>query len=268
MADAATPVEKKAREGRSPEFPYVDLKTAVELAEKFRVAEGKHIVPSDSAKKAWGMGLKSGGARRTVAALGHFGLFAYEGEKDDKKVRLSDVALRILLDKQPESPERDELIRRAALTPSIHKEMWEKWGADLPSDATIETFLVRDRGFSGVGASDLMIEYKNTLAYAKLGEGIKMPDPGSDDEADEGADSSASLSPLPPAPKPPTPPIPAQQKVAVMQGERVVFTEENNPQTYVKLIASGEVDDTLLEALEDYVKRQRKRLGKKEEAAN
>jgi hypothetical protein len=45
-----------------------------------------------------------------------------------------------------------------------------------------------------------------------------------------------------------------------MEGERVVFTEENDPQTYVKLIASGVVDDTLLKALEDYVKRQRKRL--------
>jgi hypothetical protein len=46
-----------------------------------------------------------------------------------------------------------------------------------------------------------------------------------------------------------------------MVSERVVFTEENNPQQYLKLIASGDVDDSLLEALEDYVKRQRKRLG-------
>ena len=45
-----------------------------------------------------------------------------------------------------------------------------------------------------------------------------------------------------------------------MHGERVVFTEENDPQTYVKVIASGVMDDALLEALEDYVKRQRKRL--------
>jgi hypothetical protein len=45
-----------------------------------------------------------------------------------------------------------------------------------------------------------------------------------------------------------------------MEGERVVFTEENSPQQYVKLIASGFVDDNLLEAIEDYVKRQRKRL--------
>jgi len=54
-----------------------------------------------------------------------------------------------------------------------------------------------------------------------------------------------------------------------MEGERVVFTEESNPQTYVKLIASGAVDDSLLEALEDFVKRQRKRLkAPKDEAAN
>ena len=32
------------------------------------------------------------------------------------------------------------------------------------------------------------------------------------------------------------------------------------PKNYVKLVASGAVDDGLLEALEDYVKRQRKRL--------
>jgi hypothetical protein len=45
-----------------------------------------------------------------------------------------------------------------------------------------------------------------------------------------------------------------------MDGERVVFTEESNPQNYLKLVASGDVDETMLEALEDYVKRQKKRL--------
>lgn len=45
-----------------------------------------------------------------------------------------------------------------------------------------------------------------------------------------------------------------------MEGERVVFTEENSPQQYVKLIATGEVDEILLDAIEDYVKRQKKRL--------
>jgi hypothetical protein len=33
-----------------------------------------------------------------------------------------------------------------------------------------------------------------------------------------------------------------------MEGERVVFIEESNPQRYVKLVASGEIDETLLDA--------------------
>jgi len=59
---------------------------------------------------------------------------------------------------------------------------------------------------------------------------------------------------------PPPPPPPAGGKVKIMDGERVAFTEEGQPGQYLKLVASGEVDDTKLEALEDYVKRQRKRL--------
>jgi hypothetical protein len=54
--------------------------------------------------------------------------------------------------------------------------------------------------------------------------------------------------------------LPPQGKVNLMAGERIVFTEESNPQNYLKLVASGEVDETMLEALEDYVKRQKKRL--------
>jgi hypothetical protein len=46
-----------------------------------------------------------------------------------------------------------------------------------------------------------------------------------------------------------------------VDGERIVFTEESNQQSYLKLIASGDVDETMLEALEDYVKHQKKRLG-------
>jgi hypothetical protein len=61
----------------------------------------------------------------------------------------------------------------------------------------------------------------------------------------------------PPANPPPHVP---QGKVKLMDGERVVFTEESNPQNYLKLIASGDVDGTMLEALEDYVKRQKSAL--------
>jgi hypothetical protein len=49
--------------------------------------------------------------------------------------------------------------------------------------------------------------------------------------------------------------------VKLMDGERIVFTEESGQNQYLKIIASGDVDASMLGALEDYVKRQKKRLG-------
>ncbi len=46
-----------------------------------------------------------------------------------------------------------------------------------------------------------------------------------------------------------------------MENERVVFSEETSGTQYLKLVASGDLDENLLEALQDYIKRQRKRLG-------
>lgn len=174
QATALPAPSKKAREGRSPGFPIIDLKKALERAEEFRVAEGKHSAPVASARKAWNFGDESVIGRRTIAALGYFGLFADEGAGDTRKVRLTDTALKILLDKQPISPERDKLIQTVALNPALHKELWDKWGKDLPSDVTIETYLVRDRGFSSGGATDFMAEYKNTLAFANLDKSDNM----------------------------------------------------------------------------------------------
>ncbi|WP_157860932.1 hypothetical protein [Bradyrhizobium viridifuturi] len=41
----------------------------------------------------------------------------------------------------------------------------------------------------------------------------------------------------------------------------------HNPQDYLKLVASGVIDETMLEALEDDLKRQQKRLERDAKAA-
>ena len=95
------------------------------------------------------------------------------------------------------------------------------------------------------------------MAYAKLSGADKVPDDESngDDETDEetGGKPTNQVNP-------PIPPTPAAGKVKIMEGERVAFTEELEPGNYLKLVASGDLNDFLLEALEDFVKRQRKRL--------
>jgi hypothetical protein len=175
---AARATPKKPRQGRSPAFPFIPLNRAIERAETFRVAEGgrpKHFSPLVSACRAWGIGVKTGPGIQTIAALGHYGLIEFEGSGEKRSARLTDVALRILLDKQPTSPERDELIRRAALTPRIHAELRQKWPGTLPSNPTLETYLVRDRGFSESGARDLIAQFKETIAFAKIDQPAIIP---------------------------------------------------------------------------------------------
>ena len=82
---------------------------------------------------------------------------------------------------------------------------------------------------------------------------------------DEPGRDSAPPTPDWVVPKPP----PIEQRsegVRLMEGERVVFVEEGGPTQYLKLVASGVLDETLLEALEDYIKRQKKRLAQPKQA--
>jgi len=58
-----------------------------------------------------------------------------------------------------------------------------------------------------------------------------------------------------------SPPLLAREGVRLIEGERIVFTEEADSQQYVKVIARGEVNEILLDALQDYVSRQRRRIG-------
>ena len=46
----------------------------------------------------------------------------------------------------------------------------------------------------------------------------------------------------------------------MVAGERVVFVEEGGPSQYVKLVAAGPLDEILLDAITDYVARQKRRL--------
>lgn len=169
---------KKPRQGRSPAFPFIPVGKALERAEQLRVAEGgrpKHFTPWNAIAKAWELGERTGPMKQTMAALGYFGLFEFDGSGDERSARLTDIAFKILLDKQPVSPERDQLIQQVASTPTAHKDLQTRWPDGLPSDPTVETYLVRDRGFSEDGAKDLIAQYKDTLAFAKLGKPANVP---------------------------------------------------------------------------------------------
>lgn len=166
--------KKKPRQNRSPAFPFISLEKALVRAEKLMEAEGDNVVPLSSAFTAWGYGEKSSNGRQTIAALRQFALMEYEKDNTNG-VFLTKHAWNILKDIRPDSTEKKDLIKLSALEPKIHRELWEKYGANLPSDNTILTYLVKDRIFSDSGAKDLLDEYKATISFAKLGQPDNIP---------------------------------------------------------------------------------------------
>lgn len=265
MADATeqkpdgTP--KKAKQGRSPGYPSINIQEAIAKAKALYAAEGKYPAPMPSAFTAWGFSMKSSGGRGVRASLKYFGLITVDGDNETGKVKLTDDALRIILDEREDQTEKNAIIRKLALLPSIHQALMAAYPNGLASDASVEHLLIFEQGYNKSAAAEVISEFKATAAYAGFYKPAIVadksdPDTGNEDPQEE--DEPDGKGKTPPADRIP----PKGSQVKLMDGERVVFTEEGTPNQYLKLVASGDVDDVLLEALEDFVKRQRKRLGR------
>lgn len=162
----------KAPKGRSPSYPGISLKTAVDRAKQLYEHSKGHALPKQAITDAWGYkSPRSGPASVTYAALKKFGLLEEEGSGDDRVGKLSDLALDILMNPDPAS-----FIKASALKPEIHREMWREYGQDLPPDSALKYELVRKRGFTENGFSDFIREYRETIAFAQLSTSDRVED--------------------------------------------------------------------------------------------
>src|SRR5437660_10310541 len=141
---AATPPPKKKRE-RSPAYPSISLREAMDRVQTLWQNEKRNAVPISVAASHWDYAAKSSGAFQTISALKQYGLITDEGTGDKRNVRLSDDALNILRE-APNSEAWFTHIRVAALRPAIHTELWRKFGTEA-SDKNIQTYLEFDRKF-------------------------------------------------------------------------------------------------------------------------
>lgn len=141
-------VDLRKTKERSPTFPFISLESAIKRAQQFYTNEKRGSAPFVAAARHWGYSPNSSGAAQTVSALKNYGLLSEEGSGQGRRFKLTDLALRILLDTRPDNTERLMYMRQAALTPSIASEVNEKWGSELPSDATLNHYLVLELGFS------------------------------------------------------------------------------------------------------------------------
>ena len=252
MSDVQEESQRRTQ-GRSPPFPFIPLGRAIERTRELETYSRGHPIRASSAVAPWKYNAKSSGGLQTIGALKAFGLLA-EMSGEDRRVQLTDTAKRLL--RNPPDSVRQEMLRKAALTPKVVNEFWGNWGATRPPDADCLWTLQDERGFTPDAAIRFLSVYDATLSYAGLADSANIREVASD--LDEDVDGE----PFQPEPGQTSFASPGRQAgVALMAGERIVFTEESDPERYVKLVAAGEIDETLLDALTDYVKRQRKRLG-------
>lgn len=161
--------ESKGR-NRSPSYPAIDLEQALDKARVLYLKEGKGSIPVSVAATDWGYKPTSSAGPLAVAALKKFGLLDDEGNSAARKVTLTRSALNLLLAPDQNSREYYNALAEVALTPAIHRETWEKYGGQLPSDGNLRFGLVMERDFTEAGASQFIMEFRKTIAFARLTE--------------------------------------------------------------------------------------------------
>ena len=149
---------------RGPAYPYIDLAKAVEKAATIAdKGAARQTMAPEAFYKLWGMGAKSSASRQSMAALNYYDLVEYVGRGKDRKVRLTDLALRIVLDKRPVSKEREDAIKSAALSPSIFRGLHERFAPFFPDDVVIETFLRIDKAFNEEAAKVAIRHFRESI---------------------------------------------------------------------------------------------------------
>ena len=193
---------KKSSKHRSPAYPGLDLKAAIERARSFYHHEKRSSANVAVAVQHWGYSPSSSGGRQTLAALISYGLLEDKGSGDQRSVTLTDLALRILLDDRPDSIERADTIRRAALLPKIHSELFSKWPSELPSNPNLRHYLLIEKKFNENIVDDFISQLRTTADFAR----IYAPHPASATTSslpsveDEEQDTVLSEMPIEPAP--------------------------------------------------------------------
>lgn len=165
MADQEQVTRKKER---SPSFPFIPLRKAVERAQSLYENHRREPARLAAVGPSWDYSPKSSGLVQTVAALKQFGLIEDLGSGEDRKIKLSKLGQTIVADQRPGA--RETALKQAARSSPIISEYLPTWLPDRPSDAHCVSELHLDRGFTEDAAKAFLRIFDETVSYAGLDE--------------------------------------------------------------------------------------------------
>lgn len=141
---------------RSPEYPAIGLKEAVEKVKLIWDKDYQNKVPKQVIAEHMGYKGLNGGSLPIISALSKYGLI--EGRGDE--TRVSDVGLNIVAH-QPGDPERLNAIQTAAASPELFAELNQRFPGGKASDSAVRSYLLVQKFIPG--AADAAIRaYRET----------------------------------------------------------------------------------------------------------
>lgn len=189
---------------RSPPFPYIGLGKALQRTEQLYEAVRHHSAAIPTAAKAWGTGAKSSATLQSIGALIQYGLLDDEGSGPNRRIKLTPLARRIVMDKRPNSTEKARAIREAALKPATFKELFERYGAASEIDEslllhslTAERVQEGRAPYSDQSAQDVIRIFKETVSFSDLRDDRTEGSPSRLADSEEEREQDAEEQPKP-----------------------------------------------------------------------
>ncbi len=159
----------RAPRHRSPTYPAFSLKSALGRATLIYKAHRQFAAAVDDIKRSMEYALNTSHGMRAISALIQYGLLEEEGVAASRRLKLSEACLKILL-RREDDPARLEVIRQAALKPAVFRLMADRWRGELPTDATISSYLLFERNFNPQVVPNLVRDYRLTREFARIAE--------------------------------------------------------------------------------------------------
>jgi len=164
MVDGNLGEEVKKERQRSPNYPAVGLREAVERVYKLYREDGRAGAPPKLAAVHIGFKAPHGQAMSVLAALKRFGLVS------DANGRVAPTHGAIEILNLPENdPRRQAALREAALGPPIYRELVEKHrGTGLPKRDVLEAEMITYKKFNPSAVKGFVTDFLDTLEYAGI----------------------------------------------------------------------------------------------------
>jgi hypothetical protein len=242
-------------EVRSPGYPSQSLSDCIDLVTKIYDKVRRNTIDRDAAVQEIGYSGLTGASQKVLSNLSHYNLIERAGSGG---IRVTELATQIL---SPTSEsERIEAIRGAAFNPILFAKLRDSYPDGHVTEVVLKNFLKRS-GFSETALGPAVRSFIETTTY--VAESAKSMSVVADEEQQKPVSTTQGLPSISNQVTPKSMavnPMADPDRLATNLGERVVFIDEISPKNYLKLVALGELNDDMMEALEDFIKRTRKRL--------